>query len=79
MKDRLYHRQYEIGEPAFYRRFRFAEDIDNRVPSACWAKLFLWVLGSNAFEDCFRQTCRPENVGSPFAYCGKCQHYFDKE
>ena len=36
-------------------------------------------LGHNCFSECFEQICKPGNIGTPYAYCGKCDHYFEAE
>lgn len=54
------------------RRFNFAESMN--INSACWADLVMWSLGYSKFEDCFNQSCRPPRA--PYAYCGKCDKYF---
>lgn len=60
-------------EKAVNRRLIFADSCN--IESACWSQLVSWVFGRTNFEDCFSQICRPP--GMPYAYCGKCDKYFD--
>lgn len=63
-------------EPARDRRYEFAEK--HNIESACWPDLISWTYGGYDFSDCFYgQLCRPGFAD--FAYCGKCQHYFEGE
>ena len=57
---------------ALQRRLKFADQCN--IDEACWSSLVSWSFGSQEFEDCFWQFCRPENA--PYAYCGKCEKYF---
>lgn len=44
----------------------------------CWPELVLWVYGYISFNQAIttKQSCRPENEGTPYAWCGKCNKYF---
>jgi hypothetical protein len=67
MKNKLF------GTNASKRRFEFA-DLCN-IEDMCWADLVMWALGYTDFEDCYGQFCRPPKA--PYAYCGKCDKYFE--
>lgn len=65
------------GTKSMNRRLKFA-DIHNIKP-ACWTNLVCWAHGTMDFKECFHQVCRPGNFGTPYAYCGKCDHHFKAE
>jgi len=58
---------------ALQKRLEFADQCN--IDIACWSQLVSWAFGHTDFEDCFNQGCRPEFA--PYAYCGKCDKYFD--
>lgn len=57
----------------FIKRLSFAESCN--IDIACWSELVMWSRGYVEFSDCFNQICRPPKL--PYAYCGKCNKYFD--
>jgi hypothetical protein len=67
-------------------KFKIAEHYDKKE-NYCWANLVVWALGYNSFLSLFlknhddhnytTQICRPDFVD--YAYCGKCNKYFNKD
>lgn len=66
-------------------KFRFIEYLNDKNEDYCWASLVCWAVSYRSFWSLFfkshieydykTQTCRPESES--FAYCGKCQKYFE--
>jgi len=50
-------------------RWRFARWLDNRRPTACWADLASWAMGTIRWEDICWDVRRHESCG----WCFKCQ------
>jgi len=54
-------------------KWRIAYWLDRRREDICWGELVSWALGDRGFCDVFIQRCRANNLGTPWAYCGKCE------
>ncbi len=71
-------RYHSIDSKAFERREEFAWKL-NENPDMCWLELWRWAQGYvDWIDNDFSQHCRPENEGTPYAYCGKCEKYFEE-